>query len=204
MGVLPSDRIIKKNSLLVDKDLAAFKNQHILELEALKKEYNCELEEIKQKRIEIQIDKQNFHQISNTFYQSFFEKRVEVYLELLKIKSKYIAEMEEDVITDFHDAHANVAFSMYKEIRKLINKEQFYISNDLDNLFTSLRKKASNYLKSEDMVDMNSSDEGNYEWKEYEYEKVYYAFFKENSTLLNHVFDQINKDIAGLRKRVEL
>lgn len=199
-----SDRVIKNNSLLVDKDLAAFKNQHILELEALKKEYNSELEEIKQKNIEIQIDKNNFHQISNTFYQTFFDKRVKVYLDLLEIKNKYITEIEEDIITDFHDAHANVAFSIYKQMRELINKEQFYISNDLDNLFTSLRKNASNYLKSEDMVDMNSFDESHYEWKEAEYEKVYYEFLKDNSTLLSDVFDQINKDIALLRKRAEL
>lgn len=204
LGKVWLDRITKKNSLLVDKDLAAFKDQHTKELEMLKSSYNSELENIKQKNIEIQIDKNNFHQISNTFYQSFFESRVKVYLDLLEIKNKYITEIEEDVTTDFHEAHAHVAFSIYKQMRELINKEQFYISNDLDNLFTSLRKKASNYLKSEDMVDMNSFDESNYEWKEAEYDKVYYAFFKENSKLLNDVFDQINTDIALLRKRSEL
>lgn len=201
-----SDRIIKKNSLLVDKDLAAFKNQHILELETLKKEYNSELEQIKQKNIEIQIDKQNFHQISSTFYQSFFEKRVEVYLELLEIKKKYITEMEESLMTDFHDAHATVAFATYKQIRNLINKKQFYISNDLDNLFTLLRKKASIYLKSEEMVDAQDfgDDIESYERKDAEYEKVYYEFFKEHYALLDNIFVQINHDITGLRKRVEL
>jgi hypothetical protein len=199
------DRITKQNSFLVDKNLEAFKNQHIKDLEVLKSQYNSQLEVLKQKNIEIQIDKNNFHQISNAFYQSFFEERVKVYLELLKIKYRYFSEMEESIMTDFHDAHSTVAFSTYKEIRELINQKQFYISNDLDNLFAKLRSQASSHLKSEEMVKAQnfSNENEDYENRYAEYEKVYYDFFKENYKLLEVMFIQIEKDIADLRKRVD-
>ncbi len=198
------DRITKQNSLLVDKDLAAFKNQHIQDLEGLKSLYNSELEDIKQKNIEIQIDKQNFHQISNSFYQTFFEKRVEVYLKLLLMKNKYIMEMNESLLTDFHEGQPSVAFSTYKEMRLLINAEQFYISTELDKLFLILRNEAASFLKDEEMVDANSFDGQDHEQKIEQYEEVYYRFLIKNSEKINAVFDQIDKDIALLRKRAEL
>ena len=198
------DRITKQNSLLVDKDLAAFKNQHIQDLEGLKSLYNSELEDIKQKNIEIQIDKQNFHQISNSFYQIFFEKRVEVYLKLLRMKNKYIMEMNESLLTDFHEGQQSVAFSMYKEMRLLINAEQFYISTELDKLFLMLRNKSSSFLKDEEMVDATSFDGQDHEQKIEQYEEVYYRFLIQNAEEINAVFDQIDKDIALLRKRAEL
>lgn len=198
------DRITKQNSLLVDKDLAAFKNQHIQDLEGLKSLYNSELEDIKQKNIEIQIDKQNFHQISNSFYQIFFEKRVEVYLKLLRMKNKYIMEMNESLLTDFHEGQPSVAFSIYKEMRLLINAEQFYISTELDKLFLMLRNKSSSFLKDEEMVDATSFDGQDHEQKIEQYEEVYYRFLIQNAEEINAVFDQIDKDIALLRKRAEL
>ena len=88
--------------------------------------------------------------------------------------------------------------------KELDEAGEYYMRTKSFSKVHKLRKKASNYLKSEAMVDMNSFDESNYEWKEAEYEKVYYEFLKDNSTLLNDVFDQINKDIALLRKRAEL
>ncbi|MDE3323591.1 hypothetical protein [Acinetobacter nosocomialis] len=198
------DRITKQNSFLVDKNLAAFKNQHTQDLEGLKSLYNSELEGIKQKNIEIQIDKQNFHQISNSFYQNFFEKRVDVYLKLLEMKNKYIMEMNESLMIDFHEGQPSVAFSTYKEMRLLINKEQFYISTELDKLFLILRNKAASFLKDEEMVEAKSFDGQDYEHKIEQYEDVYYKFLIQNSEEINAVFEQIDKDIALLRKRAEL
>lgn len=204
LGKIWLDRITKQNSLIVDKDLAEFKNQHTKDLEGLKSLYNSELEEIKQKNIEIQIDKQNFHQISNSFYQNFFEKRVNVYLKLLEMKNKYIMEMSESLMTDSHDAQPSVAFSIYKEMRLLINVEQFYISTELDNLFLILRNNSSSFLKDEEMIHATSFDGQDPEHEMEKYDEVYYKFLTQNSEEIKAVFDQIDKDIDLLRKRAEL
>ena len=54
------------------------------------------------------------------------------------------------------------------------------------------------------MVDATSFDGQDHEQKIEQYEEVYYRFLIQNAEEINAVFDQIDKDIALLRKRAEL
>lgn len=184
------------------KELAAIKSQSEQNLEGVKSSYTIELEKLKNTNLDLQTNKQNFHEVSNHIYKKYFEDRVDVYLQLMKKRNQYFIEMHEDLGSEYHEKHAEIAFTIYKEIRKIVTENQFHISNELEAVFDDLRVKAAVFIKLEDQVGAQSFND--YDFDSEQYDKVYCQFITDHHAEMEKVLDQIKLDITKMRKQVAL
>ncbi|WOI35682.1 hypothetical protein R1T43_10605 [Alteromonas sp. CI.11.F.A3] len=111
--------------------------------------------------------------------------------------------MEEEFSTEVHEGWGIVYYSTYISLRKLMIKQQLYISNELEEIFTKLRKKASGFMKEADMQEVLSPEDITPVENE-QLRKVYDSFAEETGELMQSVMDQIAKDVSKLRSRIEL
>jgi len=194
LGKIWTDRIAKTTAAKFDAEMESLKSKNKLALEAFKTESNLLLKE-----------KENFAGISLAFYQRFFEKRVETYLELLKVKNEYISEMEEEFITDIHEGWGEIYHSTYISLRKLITERQIYISNELDDLFWKFRAEASEYIKEADLAEAYAhGDNREPPWENHQVLAAYDNFARETAEYMKSVMAQISSDVSKLRSRIEL
>jgi hypothetical protein len=193
LGKVWTDRIAKSTSARFNSELETLKASNILALESFKTKSSLSLKE-----------RENFAGISQEFYQQFFNKRVETYQSLLKIKNDYITRMEEEFLTEEFERWGGVYHFTYTSLRKLMIENQFYISNELDKLFGVLRASASEYIKEADLVEANTYDPDNPPWENEHLNSVYNKFASKTSADMSKVFEQITSDVSKLRSRVEI
>jgi len=193
LGKIWTDRIAKETSAKFTSELEVLKSKNTILLEEFKSNSAISLKENEQ-----------FALISQEFYQDFFNKRVRIYQKLLNIKNEYVTDMEEEFITEQLESWGNVYHSSYIKLRSLIIKNQLYISNDLDALFTKFRSKASEYIKEADLMEAYSiNSDGTHNGSE-ALDSAYQNFANETYKLMTAVFDQIGDDVSKLRSRVEI
>lgn len=193
LGKVWTDRIGKSTSAKFDAELEVIKSSNTLALEEFKAMSSLVLKE-----------KENYAGISLEFYQSFFQERVRVYLQLLDIKNEYISDMEEEFLTEIHEAWGDIYHSTYKSIRKLLIEKQLYISNDLDELFGRFRKSASQYIRDADMVEAFSNGEDEPPWENEKLKNIYTNFARETSKDMNAIMEQVGIDVSKLRSRIDI
>lgn len=193
LGKIWLDRITKQNSAKFNAELEVLKTNNTILVEDFKSKGSIALKENEQ-----------FALISQSTYQNFFEKRITTYQKLLNIKNKHINEMEEDFLTEECESWGDVYHSTYQEIRALIIKNQLYISNDLDSIFTRFRSKASEFIKEADMVEAYAYDSDNPPYENEEIKAVYLKFASETHDIMKSVLDQIGQDVSKIRSRIEI
>lgn len=194
LGKVWADRIAKQTAAKFNQDLENLKSKNTYILEEFKKRSESELK-----------DREYFSGISQEVYQDFFKNRAKVYLELLKIKNKYISDMHEDFVTDETESWGHAYHATYVNLRKLIIENQLYISNDLESSFHKFRMDSAKYTKEADMLEGYAIGSGAKGWEADEKKApVYEKFATETHELLNKVFLQLDKDVSKLRSRIEM
>jgi hypothetical protein len=176
------------------------------ELEDLRARNAIVIEDFRSKSSIALKENEYFAGISQEFYQQFFKERVNTYLNLLTIKNDYISKMQEDFVVDEIERWGEIYHRTYTLLRKLIIEKQLYVSNELDNHFSTFRSKASQYIKEADIVEAYSYDGGDprYSWENPGVDAVYNKFASETGNLMSAVMDQIGADAAKLRARIDI
>ena len=148
---------------------------------------------------------QSYTDITNPFYRTFFEKRIETYQTLLQIKNRYIKQIEEDFDVEMHGLWGEIYHSTYQSLREVCIENQLYISNDLDQLFEELRKGASVFIKEADMVESMYTEPRNAPpWEDEKLVRVYEKLAIETQGKMNEVLQQIAVDVSKIRSRIEV
>jgi hypothetical protein len=214
LGKVWTDRLAKETSAKINTESEYLKAKFNHDLELLKSKSTQTVESLKARNTEAlektkhELDlikgiQEQFSGISLEFYQKFFDKRISVYLKILKIKNKYIEEMEEEFSTEIHEGWGFVYYTNYISLRKLMIKEQLYISNELEENFNKLRKEASVFLKEADMQEIWAGGQET-PAENQELIKVYENFAESTGELMKLCMEQIGKDVSKLRSRIEL
>ncbi len=194
LGKVWADRIAKQTAAKFNQDLENLKSKNTYILEDFKKRAESNLK-----------DREYFSGISLEVYQDFFKNRANIYLELLKVKNRYISDMHEDFLTEETERWGHAYNATYVNLRKLIIENQLYISNDLESSFHKFRMDSAKYTKEADMVEGYALGSGAESWVADEKKtEVYEKFANETHELLNKVFLQIDKDVSKLRSRIEM
>jgi hypothetical protein len=215
LGKIWADRIAKTASAKFSIELESVKANNLSALENIKSNNTTILEEIKSintialedfKRDSsiLLSDREQFGGISLDFYQDFFKKRIEIYLKLLEIKNSYITETHEDFITEIHDGRGQIYHSTYISIRELIIKNQLYISNELEQVFSKLRMEASTHIKQADYEEAHSYKTDNPQGDNQRLQNIYDEFASSTNSLMNEIMNQVGLDVSKLRSRIEL
>ncbi len=151
------------------------------------------------------LDSNSYTEITNPFYRSFFEKRIETYQILLQMKNRYIKQIEEAFSVDMHDVWGEIYYSTYQSLREVCIENQLYISNDLDQVFERLRKAASVWIKEADMVEsMYAEPRNGPPWEDAKLMRVYENMATETQGRMTEVLQQIAVDVAKIRSRIEV
>jgi hypothetical protein len=193
LGKVWLDRITKQNSAKFNAELEVLKTNNTVVVEDFKNKSNILLK-----------NNEQFALISQNTYQTFFEKRITTYQLLLKIKNSHIKEMEENCLTEEFEAWGEVYHSTYQKIRELVIENQLYVSNDLDNLFSEFRSKASTFIKEADMVEAYNYNSETPVFDKMQINKVYLEFANKTHETMKSVLDQIGIDVSKIRSRVEI
>lgn len=182
-----------------------FDQQFAKELEAIKHNYEVELQKLSIKSAVALKELDQFSSISTETYQEFFKKRMEVYKGLLSINNKFFEQTHEDFKVDETEAWGDVYCDGYHALKKHITENQFYISNELSAQFDKLRKKAARYLISEERAkDLAlSSHRSETEVKRAAADQR--NILRENTYgIMNKVWEQVDIDVAKIRSRIDL
>ncbi|MDN4501297.1 hypothetical protein QX776_02730 [Alteromonadaceae bacterium BrNp21-10] len=193
LGKVWLDRITKQNSAKFNAELELLKTNNTIVVEDFKSKSNLVL-----------TNNEQFALISQNTYQSFFEKRITTYQNLLNIKNNHIKEMEENFLIEEFEAWGEVYHSTYQKLRNLVIKNQLYVSNDLDNLFSDFRSKASEFMKEADMVEAYAYNSEAPVYDNEQIKAVYLKFANATHETMKSVLDQIGIDVSKVRSRVEI
>jgi|GEM_PF-2581438 len=194
LGKVWADRIAKQTTAKFTQELEALRSKNTLVLEDLKRKSNSILQE-----------REQFGGISSEVYQNFFQKRVETYILLLKIKNKHCSDTHENFLIDEEDIFGDAYYSTYSSFRKLIIENQLYISNELEKSFSVLQMKAAQFIKEADIAEMRAVESGieSHEASEHRI-PIYNKLAIATNDLMLKFLDQLQEDVSKLRSRIEM
>jgi hypothetical protein len=163
------------------------------------------LESFKAKAAAALKERDSFAGFSSEFYRDFLAKRVEVYRELLRLANDYRKEMDENFIRhefeDWHEKHVQT----YKALQACVANNELYVSNEAEAAFQSLRVAIAPFLNEADRAEAFAIGANN------DVESVIDArrrheqeALSETSTLMKVFFEQVRKDVAKVRSRIEM
>ena len=217
LGKIWADRLAKTASAKFNIELEAvksansqeierIKSRSLSDIEKLKVDNSIALEKFKRDSDVLFREQEQFGGISVEFYQNFFKKRVDVYLELLKIKNNHLSETHEEFVHELREGWGHVYYTTYKSLRQHILDNQLYISNELEQIFNDFRMAASEHIKEVDMAEgpFPPDEDEHTPYEESHIKTIYDNFAKTTSVHMEKMLDQINSDISKLRARIEL
>lgn len=194
LGNVWADRIKQSTLAKFQEELAILSARHTRELEGFKAKAAAALKE-----------REAFAGFSSEFYQDFLAKRVEVYRQLLRLENEYRKEMDESFLRlefeDWHEQHAR----MYKALRECVTQNELYVSNEAEAAFQNLRVAIAPSLNEADRAEafamgVNGDFEGVIDARrKHEQEAL-----TETSALMKAFFEQVRKDVAKVRSRIEM
>ena len=194
LGRIWTHRIVSETNAKYETSLAELKAKQRIALEGFAHESKLLLKK-----------NQSYSEITNPFYRSFFEKRIETYQALLQIKNRYIKQIEEDFDVEMHGLWGEIYHSTYQSLREVCIESQLYISNDLDQAFENLRAAASVWIKEADMVESMYTEPRNAPaWEDANLLRVYEKMATETQGQMTEVLKQIAIDVAKVRSRIEV
>ncbi|HEV2622587.1 MAG TPA: hypothetical protein VGU65_10935 [Frateuria sp.] len=189
-----AERIKRAAIAKFDQELEILRSANTKALEAFRAEAAAYLGERKA-----------FTQFSAAFYQKFFEKRVSVYEELLRLINAYRKKMREDFLTDELEIWHEQYVESYRAFRDYLTKDQLYISNQAEAAFEELRSAISPYLASADREEAirSSLDEDIDSLHNARREHEDRAL-RDTSGLMEKLILQIQSDVSKMRARIEM
>lgn len=205
LGNLWAHRIKHATVAAAQKDLAAVTAKTQQDLASMSAEHTRELEAFKAKAAVALKERDAFAGFSAEFYQQFLSQRVTVYRELLRIGNDYRKRMDESFLRqEFEDWHEEYV-SIYQEMLKMVTENQLYVSNEAEASFHRLRVAIAPHLNEAERAEAyalgHGADHGEANEARADHEQ---AALRETVDLMTEFFDQVRRDVAKIRSRIEM
>jgi len=222
MGNIYSKRIINGELAAHKLSLEGFKVQTKLEVEALKNSHGMQVEGLKKDtslqveglRNEIQKDLKIYDlytSLSKEKFQDMFERRINVYQDLLVLKNEIEKSRNEDIQGHFFGQTSQSFAEEIKRINAATRKDSMLVSNELATLSEELFNESSKIfvqagVKSTFLEDFNEAFEAGkaeqfaWEAEEAELDNLY----SKCGNLYGAWFTQLEKDVARIRKTLDI
>jgi hypothetical protein len=143
LGKLLADKSLLREKKAIETALQNAQNQHQTSIKLLEKELQLEL-----------VRKDQFHQISKSTFENIFNRKIDVYSNLLNIKADYDKFYYENGSFDFIDPTYEF-LSHFKHFRKNIEENRLYISNDLSERYDAWYLEAAPYFRRLEEIEFN-------------------------------------------------
>ncbi|WP_076011065.1 hypothetical protein [Alteromonas abrolhosensis] len=143
LGKLLADKSLLREKAGLEKIIKNTQNEHQTSIKLLEKELQLEL-----------VKKDQFHQISKSTFENIFNKKIDIYSELLIIKAEYEKFKHEDGSFEFIDPTYEF-ISHFKKFRKSIEENRLYISNELSDKYDDWYLDAATYFRKIEEIEFN-------------------------------------------------
>lgn len=197
LGKLLSDKSLLREKVHLETALQNAQNEHQTSIKLLEKELQLEL-----------VKKDQFHQISKSTFENIFNRKIDVYSNLLKIKIDYDKFRYEDGSFDFIDPTYEF-LSHFELFRKSIEENRLYISNDLSKKYDEWYLEAAPYLRKLEEVEFNiqahagaSEDKDLYHDIWSEQAPIIHDLVENTIEKMGLVIKQIDYDVENIRDSV--
>jgi len=171
---------------LMEKD----KSKYTKEIETLKNELQTKMTKI-----------EHFHKISEQTYQSLFNAKIATYNNLLYEKTEYYKIINEDEAFEMMDYPPKVYYKFFIKIRKIIDENRLYISNELSEKYDKLYYKIAPYIRKLGL-DEYYAEANNVPSHDFQ-ESTYYDMLSNTSDELSEVLKQIDIDVKQIKSKIE-
>jgi len=175
-----------------------------------------EIEELKAELEKQKLQIEHFHQVSQPTYQKLFEKKINIYQELIKISHKYTIKRKESYnsspledVSDISYQNIQFYFDEIKEIEKTIEGNQLYITIKLLEVYEKLIIKIDEFNSDLNELslylyhsNMNDIEYNTHEEKEKE--KIYAKIYNETKLEFKEFNKILNNDILKIKKKINL
>ncbi|MFV8458887.1 hypothetical protein ACNO5M_27810, partial [Vibrio owensii] len=200
LGKLLADRSLMREKASLEKDLQSQKDNHSLEIKLLERELQLELSK-----------KDQFHQISKSTYENLFNKKIEVYSELIKLKTDYEIFSNESGSFEYIDPTSDF-LTHFNSFKKNIEENRLYITNELSDVFDDWYKQASSYFQRIEEVEISLYASNTFPRSEavepesiwLEQEPIIRKLISDTMPKMMLVLKQIDKDVSDIRGTMTL
>jgi len=185
--------------------LESYKTKSLMDIEALKMQYQEELRSLDEKFQLKLLKAENHLQISKSTYELLFDKKVLAYKELMELRLKYYRFKNESVLVEEDPADAiEIYYTYFIQCKTLLENNALYISPELATRFSNWMVLATECFKQEsiDGYEVHGLAHTNEE----NAQNVYFAQFPARNALVNQtqglmeeVFEQIDIDLSAIR-----
>jgi len=187
LGKLLADKSLLREKTVLETALQNAQNEHQTSIKLLEKELQLEL-----------LKKDQFHQISKSTFENIFNKKIDVYSNLLKIKTDYDKFRYEDGSFDFIDPNYEF-LSHFKLFRKNIEENRLYISNDLSEKYDDWYLEAAPYFRKIEEVEFNiQANAGGTEDSE-----VYHDIWEKQEPIIHDLVKNTIENMGLVIKQIE-
>ncbi|SMC74758.1 hypothetical protein SAMN02746065_10928 [Desulfocicer vacuolatum DSM 3385] len=197
LGRVWSKRILMREKGVIEGELQEMRSNHEKSLKLI--EANVRLQILK---------KDQFHQISKSTFESIFNRKIELYSDLLKISVQFRRFAIESIYSEIDDP-TDEFWNFQRKTRELIENNRLYVSEDLFEKYVIWYEKAVAYFKAADIAGYEAHGQSYTE--EENLMNVWDAQHPEYAKLVKNtndefvaILDQIEKDIDRLRKSIEI
>ncbi len=197
LGKVWSKRIIMTEKASIEKDIQKMRAHHDRELKFL--EANIQLELLR---------KDQFHQISKSTFESIFNRKIELYSDLLKVSIEFRRFARESIYSEIDDPTDDL-WDYQRKIRDLIESNRLYVTEALFEKYSVWYEKAVPYLKQADVDGYEAhgqayTDEENELNVFYAQQPSYAKLVSETDAEFASILDQVDRDIDSLRRNIEM
>jgi len=181
---------------LIAKDLEIFKHQNTEEIAKLK----AELE--KQK---LQIE--HFHQVSQPTYQKLFEKKINIYQELIDIELKHDKILIDKNIENEDDYYENIDLFINElnDIERIISNNKLFISNKLIEAYEKLKEKEETFnSKFKDLALAHYTNLIDDDFYKKENKKIKQTIYEKTKKEFSNFHNILANDIQKIKTKINL
>ncbi|MGY6377825.1 hypothetical protein ACXIUJ_23950 [Vibrio parahaemolyticus] len=202
------NRELKRIEALNAQSLELIKQEHELRLDVQQTEHNRLLENVKHEMNTAFLKSETYKMISQEMFQKLFNKRMEVYTTLLKLKNEIDKSVVDNAeMLEVHCDDPSYFTNSIKQINEASQSNLMLISNELAVLSNELYKKSSQVFSSAKVsafyAEMGTFD---HESGQSDFMAVVDAednelrrMFEECGELYDKWFEQLEKDISQIR-----
>ena len=180
---------------------------------AIKEEETKNNKEIEKLKSELDKQKQqleHMHQVSQVTYQKLFEKKINIYQNLIKTRTRYTEEyknkgvLQEINVTDFSEIE-QLRIEELNAIEDIIKDDKLFISNELLEIYEKViegkEKFDSEFAELALTIYKNNIDDP---YNEYGRDEIYTKIYKQTAALFLEFNNVLDSDILKIKKKINL
>lgn len=195
LGKLISDRALQGQKSDIERKFQQAENDHATSIKILEKDIQIEM-----------VRRDQFHQISKSTFENIFNRKIEVYSSLLRLKTDYDKFQYESGTFDIIDPTSDF-LSHFNLFRKSIEENRLYISNELSQKYDDWYMEAAQYfrkMEEEEYAVMSSSGEIDHEEVWMAQVPIIHDLVSNTGKKMALVLTQIEHDVREIRERVSV